>query len=399
MSKAKAFFSTGISESSEVVNLNSDNGNSLSPSDPEFKSTDLAFKIGQLLLVLFLFLVALQLMSGSFKLFGKGFAEDLVSITANPFISLFIGMLATAIIQSSSTTTTLIVAVVATGEMSLGIAIPMIMGANIGTSVTSTIVSLGHIGNREEYQRAIAGASVHDFFNIITVLVLFTLEMTTGLLAKTSSWLAGIVGTQEGEAMGSILFFVKDAAKGIIELAGSNPYITLPLGLIALFFSLQFLSKILRSLLVGSIERNMNKYVFGKPITSLLTGFVATTAVQSSSVTSSLMVPLIATNKITLERAFPFLMGANIGTTTTALMAALFLGGEAANAALACAFAHLLFNLFGVLILFPINKIRRIPIFLAQELGKMTLKNRLYGVGYVVVVFFLIPFLLITLTT
>ena len=399
MSKANSFFSTGISESSEVVNLNSNNENPLSPSDPEFNSTNLAFKIGQLLLVLFLFLVALQLMSGSFKLFGKGFAEDLVNMTANPFISLFIGMLATAIIQSSSTTTTLIVAVVATGEMSLGVAIPMIMGANIGTSVTSTIVSLGHIGNREEYRRAVAGASVHDFFNIITVLVLFTLEMTTGLLATTSSWLAGIVGNQEGKAMGSILFFVKDTAKGIIELVGGNPYITLPLGLIALFFSLQFLSKILRSLLVGSIERNMNKYVFGKPINSLLTGFVATTAVQSSSITSSLMVPLIATNKITLERAFPFLMGANIGTTTTALMAALFLGGDAANAALACAFAHLLFNLFGVLILFPFEKVRRIPIFLAQGLGKLTLKNRLYGVGYVVVVFFLIPFLLITLTT
>ena len=399
MTKVGSFFSTGFSEDSEVVHLGSGGGSSLSPSDPEFNSTNLAFKIGQLLIVLFLFLVALQLMSGSFKLFGKGFAEDLVSMTANPFISLFIGMLATAIIQSSSTTTTLIVAVVAAGEISLGDAIPMIMGANIGTSVTSTIVSLGHIGNKEEYQRAIAGASVHDFFNIITVLVLFTLEMTTGLLASSSSWLAGIVGTQEGEKMGSILFFVKDTANGIIELAGNNPYITLPLGLIALFFSLQFLSKILRSLLVGSIERNMNKYIFGKPIMSLLTGFVATTAVQSSSVTSSLMVPLVATNKITLQRAFPFLMGANIGTTTTALMAALFLGGEAATAALACAFAHLFFNLFGVLILFPIEKVRRIPIFLAEGLGKLTLKNRLYGVGYVVVVFFLIPFLLITLTT
>lgn len=367
--------------------------------ESEINSMNLAYKIGQLLVILFIFLVALNLMSGSFKLFGKGFAEELVSLTSNPFVSLFIGMLATAIIQSSSTTTTLIVALVASGEVGLIDAVPMIMGANIGTSVTSTIVSLGHIGNKEEYKRAVAGASVHDFFNIITVIIVFTIEITTGALSSASLWLAEVIGPQEGEKVGSAIFFVKDTAKGIIELCGKNPYITLPLGLFALFFSLQFLSKILRSLLVGKIEENMNKYIFGRPLMSLLTGLISTTAVQSSSVTSSLMVPLVATDKITLERAFPFLMGANIGTTTTALMAALFLGGEAANAALACAFAHLLFNLFGVLILFPIHAVRRIPIMLAEGLGNLTLKNRLYGVGYVVIFFFVIPFVLISLTT
>ncbi|MEM6802259.1 MAG: Na/Pi symporter [Bacteroidota bacterium] len=372
--------------------------------NPEIKESELSaynltFKIGQLLLILFVFLVALNLMSGSFKLFGKGFAEQLVSLTSNPFVSLFIGMLATAIIQSSSTTTTLIVALVASGEVSLIDAVPMIMGANIGTSVTSTIVSLGHIGNREEYKRAVAGASVHDFFNIITVIVVFTIEMLTGALSSSALWLAEAVGPQEGEKVGSMIFFVKDAAKGIIKLTGENPYISLPIGLIALFFSLQYLSKILRSLLVGKIQENMNKYIFGKPINSLLTGLISTTAVQSSSVTSSLMVPLVATDKITLENAFPFLMGANIGTTTTALMAALFLDGDAANAALACAFAHLLFNLFGVCILFPIKQVRRIPIMLAEGLGNLTLKNRLYGVGYVVIFFFIIPFALISLTT
>ncbi|MEM7366964.1 MAG: Na/Pi symporter [Bacteroidota bacterium] len=364
-----------------------------------FNSTQLIFKIGQLLAVLFLFLVALNLMSGSFKLFGKGFAEDLVSIAANPFVSLFIGMMATAVIQSSSTTTTLIVALVASGEISLIHAVPLIMGANIGTSVTSTIVSLGHITKKDEYQLAVAGASVHDFFNILTVIVVFTLEMTTGFLSSSALWLAELVGPQGGEKVGSAIFFVKDAAKGIMSLLGSNPYVILPVGLLALFFSLQFLSKILRQLLVGRVEKNMNKYLFERPIASLLTGFISTTAVQSSSVTSSLMVPLVATKKVTLERAFPFLMGANIGTTTTALMAALVLDSDAALAALACAFAHLLFNLFGVVILFPIPQVRRIPIFLAEGLGKLTLKNRFYGIAYIVIFFFVIPFVLITLST
>ena len=370
-----------------------------STESPKFNSTDLVFKIGQLLFILFLFLVALNLMSGSFKLFGKGFAQELVNITTNPFVSLFVGMLATAIIQSSSTTTTLIVALVASGEVTLIGAVPLIMGANIGTSVTSTIVSLGHITKKDEYRLAVAGASVHDFFNIITVAILFTLEITTGVLSSSASWLAELVGPQEGEKVGSMIFFVKDTAKGIMSLLGENPYVILPVGLLTLFFSLQFLSKILRTLLVGKIEENMNKYIFGSPIVSLLTGFISTTAVQSSSVTSSLMVPLVATSKVTLERAFPFLMGTNIGTTTTALMAAAFMDSSIATAALACAFAHLLFNLFGVFILFPIKQIRKIPIALAEGLGDLTMKNRLYGVGYVVIVFFILPFILITLTT
>ena len=360
--------------------------------------TDLAFNVGRLFLVLFLFLVSLNVMSGSFKLFGEGFAEQLVEIAANPFISLFIGMLATAVIQSSSTTTTLIVSLVAAGKLSLIGAVPMIMGANIGTSVTSTIVSLGHIGNKNEYEKAISAASVHDFFNIITVIVLFTIETTTHALSNISDYLAILVEPQEGEKVGGILFFVKDTSKWIIEMTDHNPYVSLPLGLLALFFSLQFLTKILKRLVIGKIEHNMNRFLFAKPIISLLTGFAATTAVQSSSVTTSLIVPLVATDKITLERAFPFLMGSTLGTTTTALMAGIFMDGPAATTAMAVAFAHLLFNLFGVCILFPIKKVRQIPIALAEGLGKLTLKNRLYGVAYVVIVFFVIPFSLIFLS-
>ncbi|MEZ4776094.1 MAG: Na/Pi symporter [Bacteroidia bacterium] len=362
-----------------------------------YDASGIAFEAGKLLLILFFFLVALNLMSGSFQLFGAGFAKELVTISANPFISLFVGLLATALIQSSSTTTTLIVSLVAAGKLSLLGAVPMIMGANIGTSVTSTIVSLGHIGNRAEFEKAVAGASVHDFFNIFTVFILFPLEMTTHALSNLSGSLASLVEPQQGEGVGTTLFFVRDTARWIIHMTGENPYISLIIGLAALFFSLQFLTKILRNLVIGKIEQNMNKYLFKKPLVSLFTGFITTTAVQSSSVTTSLMVPLIATEKLTLERAFPFIMGANIGTTTTALIAAVFLEAPAATAALGIAFTHLLFNLFGVCILFPIPIIRKIPIYLAEALGRLTLRNRIFGVVYIVIVFFVIPICLIFL--
>ena len=117
-----------------------------------------------LLFILFVFLVSLNLMSGGFKLLGKDIAQQIITITSNPFVGLFVGLLATALVQSSSTTTSMIVAIVASGSLTLQNAVPMIMGANIGTSVTSTIVALGHVPKRIEFQKAISSATVHDFF-------------------------------------------------------------------------------------------------------------------------------------------------------------------------------------------------------------------------------------------
>ena len=351
-----------------------------------------------LVALLYLFLVALYLMTGGFRLLGEDFARELVAVTTNPFIGLFIGLLATAVIQSSSATTTMIVLLVAAEKITLIEAVPMVMGANVGTSITSTIVSLGHITNREEYQRAMAAASLHDFFNIITVALVFGIEASTHALTGLSVWLADLVESRPGERFGGLLFFVKDSAQAVIDFSGRRASICIPLGLASLFISLQLLTRVLRSLVIGRLERNLNRYVFDRPLVALLTGFLATGAVQSSSVTTSLMVPLVATDKVSLSKAFPFLMGANIGTTTTALLAAIFMEGASANAAMACAFAHILFNLLGVLVLFPIRFIRQLPIQLAEGLGRLTLRNRLYGVAYIVVVFFVFPFLLIFLS-
>ena len=116
---------------------------------------------------LFAFLLALNLMSGGFKLLGSDIAMQIISITSNPFVGLFVGLLATALVQSSSTTTSMIVAIVASGTLNLQSAVPMIMGANIGTTITNTIVSLAHAGHKEDFKRAFAAATVHDFFNSV----------------------------------------------------------------------------------------------------------------------------------------------------------------------------------------------------------------------------------------
>ena len=117
-----------------------------------------------LLGVLFLFFVSLELMGDSFKLLGRGFAERLLITTSNPFVGLFIGILATSLVQSSSTVTSLTVGIVAGGGLTVAGAIPIVLGANVGTSITNTIVSLGHIARKDEFERAMGAATVHDLF-------------------------------------------------------------------------------------------------------------------------------------------------------------------------------------------------------------------------------------------
>ncbi|MEH0157803.1 Na/Pi symporter [Limibacter armeniacum] len=363
------------------------------------KMLSISKQVVSILMVLFVFLVSLSLMSSGFKLMGKDVASEIMTVTSNPFIGLFVGLLATALVQSSSTTTAMIVAIVASGALSLQNAVPMIMGANIGTSVTSTIVALGHLSNKDEFNKAIGAATVHDFFNLIVVLVLFPLELSTGLLSSVGSSVAAMFvsdGAKESTKLFSIMgVTVKPTAKFIVSVLGKNPYIVLVVATGVLFFSLRAFTTVLKKVLVGNSQKKLEKYIFGTPITSLFWGMVITAGVQSSSVTTSLAVPLVASDKISLRKAFPFLMGANIGTTVTALIAAL----SQNEAALAVALCHLFFNLFGVLILFPLPAFRNIPIWCAETLGKASMKNRTIGFAYVLVVFFLMPFTLIYFTS
>ena len=146
-----------------------------------------------LVIIMFFFLMSLKLMSTGFKSFGKEAMHDLIKGAENPFLALFIGLLATAIIQSSSTTTSMVVTFVGAGLLPLENAVPIILGANIGTSVTSTIVSLGHIGNKKEFRKAIAAATVHDFFNILMVLVVLPLQLFTHFLSNLALWLNDVL--------------------------------------------------------------------------------------------------------------------------------------------------------------------------------------------------------------
>ncbi|CAL1278365.1 unnamed protein product [Larinioides sclopetarius] len=140
-----------------------------------------------LVFLLWAFICSLDFLSTSFRLVGgrqagRVFRES--ELLRNPVVGLMIGVLATVLVQSSSTSTSVVVTMVGTHLLTVRDAVPIIMGANIGTSVTNTVVSLGQASDRREFRRAFAAATIHDMFNWLAVIVLLPLEVATGYLEK-----------------------------------------------------------------------------------------------------------------------------------------------------------------------------------------------------------------------
>ncbi len=345
------------------------------------------------LIGLLVFLFSIDLMISSLQQLGPEVNQTILLATANPFTGLFIGLLVTAIIQSSSTTTSLTVALVASGSLTLEGAVPIIMGANIGTTITSTIVSLSFINQKKEFRRAVAAGTYHGFFKILTTLILFPLEYKFHFLSRLAQFMATNFFheptrlTQNFKLLGTGLSW---PVNYITEQIG-NGYFLAGLSVILLFSSILFFRKVITHVLGLGSQEKVQRFFFKNPYKSFGWGLLTTAAIRSSTVTTSLVVPLVAKKIIKLKQAGAFILGANIGTTITAFMASTF----NSNAAISIALTHFLFNFIGVLFFFQTPYLRAIPFYLAMRLGKLTLRHRLVGFLYLLVTFFLIPFSLI----
>ena len=346
--------------------------------------------------IILMFLLSIDLLVEGLQYFGGDTAQSILKITSNPFIGLFIGILATALVQSSSMTISMMVAMVASGAIELTNAIPIVMGANIGTTLTSNIVSLSFITRKKEFRRAISTSTSHAFFNILVTIILFPLEYKFGLLSGLATEITSNFSDVYDTNASNQLMASHSATPFGHWLAGfiDNYTVILILAVLMLFGSIKLFSRKIYQLLIDSKRNQYESFVFSSTLRAFSWGTILTGAVQSSSVTTSLVVPVVAIGKVNLKRAFPYILGANIGTTITAFLASLF----KTDAAISLAFVHLLFNAIGVFIFLPFPFMRRLPVFLAGELGKATLQNRLIGFIYIILTFFLIPFILITIS-
>uniref|UniRef100_A0A669BFD4 Sodium-dependent phosphate transport protein 2B n=1 Tax=Oreochromis niloticus TaxID=8128 RepID=A0A669BFD4_ORENI len=429
-------------------------------------------KLVLLLGLLYMFICSLDVLSSAFQLVGGRAAGDIFKnseVLTNPVAGLVIGVLVTVLVQSSSTSSSIVVSMVASGLLEVKMAVPIIMGANIGTSVTNTIVAMMQAGDRNEFRRAFAGATVHDFFNWLSVLILLPLEAATGVLYKVTKLIIDSFHLESGEDAPELLKVITDPlTKSIIQVTispchainikyechflkikktfwnvtvGTCPpggicwedgnqtwtqmnetftnYIKrcnhifanttlseLAVGLILLAASLFVLCtclilivKLLNSMLKGQVAVLIKKvlntdlpfpFTFLMGYVAILVGAGMTFLVQSSSVFTSAITPLVGIGVISLERAYPLTLGSNIGTTTTSILAAMASPGETLDNSLQIALCHFFFNIFGIVLWYPIP-FMRLPIRLARGLGNKTAKYRWFAIIYLIVVFLVFP--------
>ncbi|XP_069119831.1 sodium-dependent phosphate transport protein 2A-like isoform X2 [Argopecten irradians] len=432
-------------------------------------------KVVALLTLLYLFICSLGFLSSAFRLLGGKTAGSVFSeseLLQNPVTGLMIGILATVLVQSSSTSSSIVVTMVASGILEVKPAIPIIMGANIGTSVTNTIVSMAQSADRETFKLAFAGATVHDMFNWLSVAVLLPLEVATGYLEKLTSWivsqcdLSSISGGNQqllkvitkpftsrvikinkkliekiaaGKAVDeneSILKVYCDYNETTITSNGTDGNATetvqrVPIekcgalfsqldlgdtatGLILLFVSLALLClcliftvKLLNSMMHGSIAKAIKKTVnaeFPGPcrhltgFVTIIVGAILTVLVQSSSIFTSTLTPLVGLGLIEIERMYPLTLGSNIGTTMTGLLAACAASSDKAEVAFQIAFCHLFFNVSGIILYYPVPCLRNLPIRGAKCLGETTAKYRWFAILYLILMFVLLPVSVFTLS-
>ncbi len=358
--------------------------------------------------LIYLILLAVSMIGSGFKWAsgGREGAEQLFAFATNPFMGLIMGTMATALVQSSSTVTSVIVGLVA-GGLPVTTAIPMVMGANIGTTITNTLVSLGHIRSKEEFRRAFSAATVHDFFNLLGVVIFLPLEMAFGLLEKGSYFLANLI--YGGDSLSLSGFnFIKPITNPVIamfkDIFGNLPepfggVVLVGLGILLIFAAITVLGKLLRQVMVGRAKRVLHTAIGRGPITGIASGTAVTVLVQSSSTTTSLVVPLAGTGIFGIRDIYPFTLGANIGTCITSLLAATAISGPSAIFALQIALVHLIYNVAGVVVIYGIKLLRELPIKGAEALAIVATERKSVAVAYVLGVFFVLPGALMGITS
>ena len=364
-----------------------------------------AIRLGLALFFLYLFLVGIKSLEKGISSLGSDFVDQVFSSVANPIAGLAAGVLATVLVQSSSVTTATIVGLVGAGVLPVETAVPMVMGANIGTTVTNTLASLGHVRQSAYFERAFAAATVHDYFNLLSVVILLPLEVAFGLISRIANRLADLVedilpevGAGSSPIKSAISAPVTWMADTIESLGWSaaEGAILLGVGMGLIFLALWMITRQMKAVMSGRIENAINGVLSkGAGTGAFVVGLLMTVAVQSSSITTSILVPLVAAGVLTLRNAFPVTLGANLGTTVTALLASI--AAESSDA-LVIALAHVTFNILGILIFYPWPRLRRIPIMLAERTGEAAVERKSMVAVYVIGLFIVAPVAILWIT-
>lgn len=309
-----------------------------------------------LVLISFYFFVAsIVFIKESIVLIGLDQVESLVDSVDDTLTGVFAGWFGTALLQSSGAFDSIIVAFVSVGVMPVSIAVATIIGAEVGTTVTTQLVAVvGYFRQeRKRFRTSFSVAMLHYWYNFCTLAIFFSFEYFfhtfTNIAEVGSSFFSKIPALME---IPSIFSLITPWVEFVLE------YIPAWLGFIVgcglLLLSLKNCEKYLSATFAGELSGSLIRSTFGSTARAFLAGLAFTILVPSTSVMISMLIPLVTTGVIDKENyILPYILGANIGTVFDVMLAALATGNPAA---IGVWLVHLTINVLGALIFLPLAR-------------------------------------------
>jgi solute carrier family 34 (sodium-dependent phosphate cotransporter) len=344
----------------------------------------------KLVFFLYLFVFAIEIIKKASLMLAPD-VKDYLMQGLGPIKAVCVGWFTTAIAQSSGAVSSVTAAFTGNGLIDLPTAIYIMIGASLGTTITALVISLVVVSvKRRDFRHGVEIGLSYSIYSALLVFIVVFLEYFFGLFSKVSLFLAELLQDKISllkvpDLVGIITGPLVDA---LFKL--ENNFFLILFGFVILIFTLRFISKAIMEVLGGEdrARRFINKY-FDSKYKAYFTGVILTAIVFSSSITIGLLVPLAVSRLISLKKAIPFILGADLGTFTDLFLVALII--DQTNA-LAAAIAYALFAVVGAIVFLPnVEFLHKVTKYVSKSVIGISRRKALY----ILIAFVLIPLVVV----
>ena len=343
-------------------------------------------KVVRLISLIYLFIFSIELIRRT-SLFLAPNIKDFLLQNLTPIKAISVGWFTTSIVQSSGAVASIAAAFAGNNLINLQTVVYILIGASLGTTITALIISLITVTKqKKDFRHGFEIALSYSIYSAFLVVIVFLLEHYLELFSKLSFFLASILGGKI--SLLKVPNFVDLITSQIINLLFEkiNKFALLLFAFVILTFTLKYLGKSIIEVLGGEdkAKKFINKY-FDSKYKSYFIGVFLTAIVFSSSITIGLLVPLAVSRLISLKKAIPFILGADLGTASDVFLASIIIGKTTAYAT---SITYTLFGIIGALIFLPnVNFLHKTTKYVSKKLIKISRKKALY----ILIAFILIP--------
>ena len=344
----------------------------------------------KLIFSLYLFILLIELIKKS-SLFLAPDIKAFLLHNLSPIKAISLGWFTTSIAQSSGAIGSTVATFAGNQLINLPTAVYILMGASLGTTITALIISLITVAQkRRDFRHGFEIGLCYSIYSFFLIIIVFILEYFFKFFSKTSMFLASALGPKISLLkIPNVVEIITDPIISLFFINGNYLFFLL-FAFVALIFTIKMLSKSVIEVVGGEDKAKnlVNKY-FKSKYTTYLIGFILTAIVFSSSITIGLLVPLAVARLISLKKAIPFILGADLGTSSDIILASILVGK---TPALASAISFLLFAVIGALVFLPNTKILfKATKFTSKKLINVSKRKALF----VLLAFILIPLVIL----